>query len=340
LNLKLHRLIKVKCSKAPNRVGIGNSTDYSPFGVELDGRTVSGGYRYGFQNQEKDDEIKGEGNSINYTFRMHDPRLGRFFAVDPLAAKFTGWSPYAFCNDNPIMLIDKDGREPTPPDWYKDQNGNVQNWEESTCESFTEYWLEIDRNGNTIASGDRYWTKIDPPNQPEMTSGSGATDGGVGNSTSISGNEIIDKVTTIVGETAKGLDGVSMGDNGMMYKHFNGNQYVKTSALVDKSVLKPIGDAAPIVGNVMDAKELYDSWVKDGRTFGDNTIIQGSGVLGGAAGGSAGAEAGALIGAEIGVWFGGVGAIPSAVIGGILGGIFGSWAGEAATESAVESVVK
>ena len=35
------------------RVGIRTCSDYSPFGVELDGRTVSGGYRYGFQNQEK-----------------------------------------------------------------------------------------------------------------------------------------------------------------------------------------------------------------------------------------------------------------------------------------------
>ncbi len=32
----------------------------------------------GFQGQEKDDEIKGEGNSLNYTYRMHDPRLGGF----------------------------------------------------------------------------------------------------------------------------------------------------------------------------------------------------------------------------------------------------------------------
>src|SRR5690606_20607467 len=27
-------------------------------------------------------------NSVNYTYRMHDPRLGRFFAVDPLADKY------------------------------------------------------------------------------------------------------------------------------------------------------------------------------------------------------------------------------------------------------------
>ena len=36
-------------------------------------------YRYGFQGQERDDEIKGKGNSVNYTYRMHDTRLGRFF---------------------------------------------------------------------------------------------------------------------------------------------------------------------------------------------------------------------------------------------------------------------
>jgi hypothetical protein len=48
-------------SKHSPCVGIRTCSDYSPFGVELDGRTVSGGYRYGFQNQEKDDEVKGEG---------------------------------------------------------------------------------------------------------------------------------------------------------------------------------------------------------------------------------------------------------------------------------------
>ena len=31
--------------KTSNRVGIRTCSDYSPFGVELDGRTVSGGYR-------------------------------------------------------------------------------------------------------------------------------------------------------------------------------------------------------------------------------------------------------------------------------------------------------
>ena len=35
--------------KTSNRIGIRTCSDYSPYGVELDGRTVSGGYRYEVQ---------------------------------------------------------------------------------------------------------------------------------------------------------------------------------------------------------------------------------------------------------------------------------------------------
>jgi RHS repeat-associated protein len=68
-------------------------------------------YRYSFQGQEKDDEIKGEGNSLNYTFRMHDPRLGRFFAVDPLRAKYPFYSPYSFSGNKVIAFVELEGLE-------------------------------------------------------------------------------------------------------------------------------------------------------------------------------------------------------------------------------------
>lgn len=74
-----------------------------------------GSYRYGFQGQEKDDEVKGEGNSVNYTFRMHDPRLGRFFAIDPLAYKYPHNSPYAFSENNLIHMVEMEGLEKAPP---------------------------------------------------------------------------------------------------------------------------------------------------------------------------------------------------------------------------------
>jgi RHS repeat-associated protein len=94
-----------------NRVGIRTCSDYSPFGVELDGRTVSGGYRYGYQRQESDDEVKGNGNSVNYTFRMHDPRLGRFFSLDPFVFAFPHNSPYVFSENIVINAVELEGLE-------------------------------------------------------------------------------------------------------------------------------------------------------------------------------------------------------------------------------------
>jgi RHS repeat-associated protein len=71
-------------------------------------------YRYGFQNQEKDDEIKGRGNSYNYTYRMHDPRLGRFLSLDPMSKEFPWNSPYAFCENRVIDQVELEGREGAP----------------------------------------------------------------------------------------------------------------------------------------------------------------------------------------------------------------------------------
>jgi RHS repeat-associated protein len=74
-------------------------------------KSYTSGYRYGFQGQERDDEIKGKGNSLNYKFRMHDPRLGRFFSVDPLFAKYPWNSTYAFSENRVIDGIELEGAE-------------------------------------------------------------------------------------------------------------------------------------------------------------------------------------------------------------------------------------
>ena len=92
----------------------------------------SNSYRYGFQGQEKDDELKGEGNSLNYTFRMHDPRVGRFFATDPLEKDYPWYTPYQFSGNKVISAIELEGLEevelnPTGEDpirAYKVQKGD------------------------------------------------------------------------------------------------------------------------------------------------------------------------------------------------------------------------
>jgi RHS repeat-associated protein len=87
-------------------------SDYYPFGSLVPNRHGSSDkYRYGFQGQEMDDEIKGEGNSLNYAFRMHDPRVGRFFAVDPLFKDYPHNSTYAFSGNRVLDAIELEGLE-------------------------------------------------------------------------------------------------------------------------------------------------------------------------------------------------------------------------------------
>lgn len=69
-------------------------------------------YRYGFNGMEKDDEIKGNGNQIEFRYRGYDTRLGRFFAIDPVAHRYPSWTPYQFAGNIPIKFVDQEGLQP------------------------------------------------------------------------------------------------------------------------------------------------------------------------------------------------------------------------------------
>ena len=87
--------------------------DYYPSGMLMPNRHESSGkYRYGYQGSEKDDEIKGEGNSYDFGARMYDGRVGRWFAIDPQFQKHPHMSGYDFVFNNPIIFIDPNGEDP------------------------------------------------------------------------------------------------------------------------------------------------------------------------------------------------------------------------------------
>lgn len=67
------------------------------------------GYRYGFKSMEKDDELKGSGNSYDFGARIYDSRVGRFFSRDFYSTFNVNHSPYSFCLNSPITLVDVDG---------------------------------------------------------------------------------------------------------------------------------------------------------------------------------------------------------------------------------------
>ena len=85
-------------------------TDYYPFGMQMPGRAFnSDDYRFGFQGQETDQEM-WSGSSF-YKYRMNDSRIGRFFAVDPLAPEYPHNSPYAFSENSNIAFVELEGLE-------------------------------------------------------------------------------------------------------------------------------------------------------------------------------------------------------------------------------------
>jgi RHS repeat-associated protein len=85
------------------------SYDFEPWGLLMPGRTLGSGTKEGFTSKERDAET-----GLDYFgARYYMPALARWGAVDPLAEKHLEWSPYNYVLNNPLALIDPDGRQVT-----------------------------------------------------------------------------------------------------------------------------------------------------------------------------------------------------------------------------------
>ena len=106
-----------------NKIGIGSNgvadyyeplviseSDYYPFGMAMKERSFeSEEYRFGFNGMEEDRDFGSE--ITNHGARLLNKALGRWFACDPLEDKYPAISTYAFVANNPIIAVDKDGKE-------------------------------------------------------------------------------------------------------------------------------------------------------------------------------------------------------------------------------------
>ena len=105
----------LKDHQGNNRVVINSSgtvqetNHYYPFGDVFASTGNVQPYKY---NGKELDTKKGL-NWYDYGARHYDATLGRWFVVDPLSEKMSAWSPYAYCFNNPIRLIDNNGAIPT-----------------------------------------------------------------------------------------------------------------------------------------------------------------------------------------------------------------------------------
>ena len=87
-----------------------NAQDYYSFGGILRSykQEALSGERYKFTGKERDTET----NYDYFGARYYDSDLGRWLTPDPLADKYPGWSPYNYCLNNPLKLVDPDGNDP------------------------------------------------------------------------------------------------------------------------------------------------------------------------------------------------------------------------------------
>lgn len=69
---------------------------YHPFGMVMGRQYQTDQYRYGFNGQESDGEVKGDGNSYDFGARMLDVRIGKFLSIDALFQKYPSAFPYTF----------------------------------------------------------------------------------------------------------------------------------------------------------------------------------------------------------------------------------------------------
>lgn len=68
-------------------------------------------YTFGFNGQEKDNEVSGIGNSLDFGERIYNSRLGKFLSIDGLTINYPMLAPYQFASNCPISGIDIDGLE-------------------------------------------------------------------------------------------------------------------------------------------------------------------------------------------------------------------------------------
>ena len=99
------------------------STDYYPFGLAHSTNNLNKN-KYLFSGKELQDGTVNNQMLGLYDFgmRQYDAIIGRWTTLDLYALKYPGVSPYNYCLNNPMNLIDPFGLEPTK-DSMSDGNG-------------------------------------------------------------------------------------------------------------------------------------------------------------------------------------------------------------------------
>jgi hypothetical protein len=133
------------------------SNDYFPFGSQMLERAFSSGvYRFGFNTQERTDEIAGVGNHNTALFWEYDTRLGRRWNLDP--EDQISFSNYSCLGLNPNLNNDikgnkwkttegKDSDKSKADETRIDLREKSKAYKQEMIKYEREYLMEVDRAG-------------------------------------------------------------------------------------------------------------------------------------------------------------------------------------------------
>ncbi|MFV0291571.1 MAG: RHS repeat domain-containing protein [Mangrovibacterium sp.] len=83
---------------------------YTPWGeVFCEERNNTWNTPFLFNGKELDEET----GLYYYGARYYNPRVSLWYGVDPMFDKYPSMSPYNYCANNPIILVDREGESPT-----------------------------------------------------------------------------------------------------------------------------------------------------------------------------------------------------------------------------------
>ena len=121
---------------------------YLPFGeTAIDQRATRWNAPYTFSGKEKDEET---GYSY-FGARYYNSDLSIWLSVDPLAGKYPSSSPYVYCLNNPIKLIDPDGMKVVIPG-EEDQafiNNLIDENSKDYSKGFHDLYKKLDESDHT-----------------------------------------------------------------------------------------------------------------------------------------------------------------------------------------------
>ena len=88
---------------------ITQTLNYLPYGEDWVDVHNNPNYlsRYKYNGKEKDPES----GLHYYGARYYDSDISQWLSIDPMADKYPSLSPYNYCADNPVILVDPDGRD-------------------------------------------------------------------------------------------------------------------------------------------------------------------------------------------------------------------------------------